>query len=143
MDTHTIDRAASSPSDVRTIDRLTVFFDADCGLCWRARHWLAKQTKYLPLDFVSVQSSRREELLPGVDTKDMLRELTVLRSNGALYRGAKAWIVCLWALRKYRSWSLRLANPALYPLAKRAISIASSKRHSINVLMPSTGSCAR
>ena len=54
--------------------------------------------------------------------------MTVLADDGGLYRGPKAWIMCLWALKRYRARAHRLASPGLWPLAKSTIDWISRNR---------------
>ncbi|MBK7643357.1 MAG: DUF393 domain-containing protein [Planctomycetes bacterium] len=39
-----------------SVGRLTVLYDAQCGLCRRARRWLEAQPAYVPLEFVAAGS---------------------------------------------------------------------------------------
>jgi hypothetical protein len=48
--------------------------------------------------------------------------------GGLVYTGDTAWLACLWALKGYRGWAYRLAQPALLPLARRAIAMAAAVR---------------
>jgi len=45
----------------------------------------------------------------------------VIGDDGAVYIEAKAFLMCLWALRDYRAWSLRLSAPEMLPLARRVV----------------------
>lgn len=107
---------------------LTVLYDIRCALCRRARSWLEKQAKYVPLEFVAAGSQDTRRRFPGLDHDNTLVDLTVVGINGEVYYGAKAWLMCLWSLRKYRALSLRLATPELMPTAKRAIAWVSRNR---------------
>ena len=101
---------------------LTVFFDADCGLCRRVVKWLDRQPKFVSLHCVAAQSESAGATCP-LNSAELLDQLTVTASDGAIYRGTKAWIMCLWALRDYRGWSLRLSSEALWPWARRLFSV--------------------
>ena len=59
------------------------------------------------------------------------KELLVIDDQGGVYRGDAAFLMCLWALRKYRGWALRLATPALHPVARRAFKWISTHRGKI------------
>jgi len=59
-------------------------------------------------------------------------ELIVISDLGGVYRGAEAWIMCLYALVDYREWSLRLARPALLPLARRVFEWVGDSRADIS-----------
>ena len=104
---------------------LTVYFDADCGLCRRVVKWLDGQAKFVPLHCVAAQSQSSAAGCP-TDADELLDNLTVTASNGAVYHGTKAWIMCLWALRDYRGWSMRLSSEALWPWARRLFGMITS-----------------
>jgi predicted DCC family thiol-disulfide oxidoreductase YuxK len=97
--------------------QLTVWVDGDCGFCRRVAKWLATQPTYVPLHIVAAQSGAARGC--PLTLEQLLAKITVTASDGAVYRGSNAWLVCLWALCRYRAWSLRLASTALRPLADR------------------------
>jgi predicted DCC family thiol-disulfide oxidoreductase YuxK len=107
---------------------LYVLFDAECALCQRCRHWLARQPAYIPLIFIPLQSPDLPRRFPGIETFNPAEQLVVISDEGAVYRGASAWIMCLYATRKYREWSLRLSVPALLPGARRVCELLSQHR---------------
>ncbi len=100
---------------------LTVYVDAECGLCRRVWAWLDKQPQYVPIYCRPAQAESSKSCPINPDT--VLNEVTVIASDGAVYRGTKAWIICLWALVNYRAWSLRLADPSMLPWARRLFGI--------------------
>jgi predicted DCC family thiol-disulfide oxidoreductase YuxK len=107
---------------------LTVLYDARCELCCRVRSWLQSQPKYVDLKFTAAASEEAYLRFPQLDHNRTLTELTVIDGNGWVYKGAKAWVMCLWALREYREWSLRLGTPELMPIARRVIVWVSRNR---------------
>jgi predicted DCC family thiol-disulfide oxidoreductase YuxK len=107
---------------------LTILYDADCRLCRRATAWLGHQPVYVPLRFIAAGSPWALELYPQLDPALMLRDVTVVGDNGAVYRGSNAWIMCLWALRKHRPLAYRLSTPALAPRARSFVSWISQHR---------------
>ena len=107
---------------------LTVLYDPGCPLCRSARGWLERQHTYLPLRFVPAGTPAATRLFPALDPLDTLRDITVVDDAGLIYRGAKAWVVCLWATREHRERSRTLAKPALWPLAKRFVAWVSTHR---------------
>ncbi|MGH9845946.1 MAG: thiol-disulfide oxidoreductase DCC family protein [Blastocatellia bacterium] len=107
---------------------LTILFDAHCDLCRRIVIWLESQPKYVEMLFVPAASDLARRRFPELDHDATLRDLHVVSHRGDVYRSAKAWLMCLWAIRDYREWSLRLATPELMPLARRAIARISSNR---------------
>jgi predicted DCC family thiol-disulfide oxidoreductase YuxK len=97
---------------------LSVLFDSECGLCRRCRDWLSRQPAFIPLVFIPLLSPDLEKKFPGIAALHPNEQLLVISDSGAVYRGASAWIVCLWALRDYRAAALRLAAPPLRPFAR-------------------------
>jgi hypothetical protein len=58
-----------------------------------------KQPALVPLSFVALQSDEAKLRFPGIETLRPNEQLLVISDDGAVYRGAHAWIMCLWALR--------------------------------------------
>jgi len=110
---------------------LTVLYDVPCALCCRARYWLAEQPKYVPMAFVAAGSNEARRRFPGLDHDATLEELTVVGWGGEVYKGANAWVMCLWALKRYRSAALRLSEPEMPPVARRLIAWVSRNRFQI------------
>lgn len=113
---------------------LTVLYDAQCGLCRRAQAWLISKPKYVDLVFVPASSDEARSRYPQLNHSLTLSDLTVISDQGAVYSGPKAWLMCLWALREYREWALRLSSPELLPTAKRVISMISQNRYQLEGL---------
>ncbi len=112
--------------------RLTVLYDATCGLCVRSRSWLQTQPKWIELEFLPARSPEARRRYPELVGEAMPKEPIVVSDEGGIYRGAEAWIMCLYALVDYREWSLRLARPALLPLARRVFEWVSENRRDIS-----------
>ncbi|MCQ4209838.1 thiol-disulfide oxidoreductase DCC family protein [Streptomyces longispororuber] len=112
------DRDARGDVPVR---RLTVLYDAECPLCTYLRNWLVKQRQLVPLDLVPAGHSRARALFPGLDHAATLSDITVIGDGGQIYRGAAAWIVCMWALRDHRATAHRMATPAGMKIAKQMV----------------------
>ena len=110
---------------------LTVLYDPTCGLCRRAQEWLAEQRKLVELVFVPVKSEEARRRFPQLDHDLTPKDLTVISDQGAVYFGAKAWLMVLWALCQYREWSYRLSSPELLPTTRRVVSLISQNRYQI------------
>ncbi|WP_426498957.1 thiol-disulfide oxidoreductase DCC family protein [Streptomyces sp. D54] len=117
--------AAGGPAPVR---RLTVLYDARCPLCVHLRHWLQRQRQLVPLDLVPAGSAEARRRFPELDHAATLAEITVVGDLGQVYREASAWIVCLWALAKYRSRAHWLTTPAGRPFARGTVLAAARYR---------------
>ena len=110
---------------------LTVLYDPQCGLCCRVHAWLLSQPKYVELAFVPVASEEAYRRYPKLNHTLTAKDVTVISDEGAVYWGAKAWLMCLWALRNYREWSFRLSSPELLPTARRVVSMISQNRRKL------------
>jgi hypothetical protein len=62
-------------------------------------------------------------------------QVIVVTDEGAVYRGTSAWIMCLWALKKYRAWSVLLATPPWRPRVARIIDGLGRRRLMISRLL--------
>ncbi len=101
---------------------LTVFVDGDCPLCRRVADWLLRQPTFVTLHVRRAQSAAGTAACP-LSLDQLLEKVTVTASDGAVYRGTKAWLVCLWALRNWRGFAMRLAGPRLLPWANRLFAL--------------------
>jgi len=79
--------------------------------------------------FLPVASAEALERFPTLNHAFTWKDVTVISDEGAVYWGAKAWLMCLWALRSYREWSYRLSSPELLPTTRRVLSMISKNRH--------------
>lgn len=128
----------SETTEAPRVRAIAVFFDQDCSLCRACRRWLQAQDKYFPIEFMAYQSRRAREICPQLDELNPEKEIVVMADNGQIYQGGSAWIMCLYALRRYRELSFKLAHPMLLPLAKKLCHIVSERRLSLSKLF----SCA-
>jgi len=115
----------SGPPAVRA---LTVLHDPACTLCRHLTAWLRGSAQLVRLDFVAVASAEARARFPGLDHDASLGEITVVADTGEVWRGAHAFVVCLWALAEHRPLAQRLATPAGLPLARAAAFAASKYR---------------
>jgi predicted DCC family thiol-disulfide oxidoreductase YuxK len=117
------------------LQKLTVLYDPMCALCQRARAWLIAQPQYVRLEFIAAGSDLARSRFPALDHESTLRDLTVIGDGGEVYRGAKAWLMSLWALREYRETALRWSTPERMPLARRLVAWVSRYRHTFDTLL--------
>lgn len=113
--------------------RLTVLYDAGCGFCSACRRWLEGQRQLVALEFLAAGSPEARRRFPALASET--EELIVVSDEGDVYRGAHAWIMCLWALDEYREWSFRLARPALLPRARDVFEWVSKRRRGLSWLL--------
>ena len=115
--------------------RLYVLYDAECALCRRCRDWLARQPRWIELEFVALQSPDVAHRFKGMEAMRPDEQLLAVSDTGAVYRGAHAWIICLYALPAYRAWAQRLASAALQPWARRVCELVSQNRLRLSGLL--------
>jgi predicted DCC family thiol-disulfide oxidoreductase YuxK len=113
------------------VAELTILYDPSCGFCVSCRRWLERQPAYLPLQFVPAGGAAALALYPEL-AGEAREELTVVSNDGLVYRGASAWIMCLWALCEFREWAQRLSSPALLPYARQAFELLSRNRKTLS-----------
>jgi hypothetical protein len=87
-----------------------------------------QQPAFVPLVFIAFQSDEARRRFTGVDALQPGEQLLVISDESAVYRGAHAWIMCLWALENYREHAQRLSHPVLLPLAKAVCELLSRNR---------------
>lgn len=133
-------QAAGPPDQTNTLsvmnmNTLTLFYDARCGLCSQVRRWLETQPAYLRLEFIPYDSPEAARRLPAIRQLRADEEILVLADTGELWQGAGAWVICLWALKEYRAWSARLANPAMQAMARKLVYWISAHRIGLSRLL--------
>jgi len=116
---------------MRPVKRLWVAYDAGCGLCTGVKDWLGGQAALVPLEFVIAGSEEARRRFPQLPAS----ELAVVSDTGEVWLGNGAWIVCLWALRDFRAWSVRLSGPALKLMAREAFSLISAHRAGLSSML--------
>ncbi len=79
----------------------------------------------MPIEFVAAASAQAQQRLPLSDPAMTLEDLTVVGDGGEVWVGAKAWVVCLWALDGKRGLASRLSSPARMPEARAVVSFVS------------------
>jgi len=121
--------------------RLTVLYDDRCPLCRTFSTWLARQPVLVPLDLVPADSPAARQRFPALDHARTLEEVTVVSDAGAVWTGAHAWVMCLWATAAHRALAESLARPSRLPLAKGAAYLAAGIRNATASLpgRPRTG----
>ena len=109
---------------------LYVLFDHSCGLCTAAARWLREQPAFILIITMPATSDRAAAKFPelnlgrgapGQGAAAAPEQVIAITDDGHVYRGPAAWIMCLWALKRYRAWSLVLAQPHWRPRVARII----------------------
>lgn len=107
---------------------LTVLYDDRTAVGLHLCAWLARRPRLVPLELLPAGSAAAHARFPGLGPGDPLHEITVVGDSGQVYRGSRAWIVLLWALREHRPLAHRLADPAGAKEARGAVLAAAKWR---------------
>jgi predicted DCC family thiol-disulfide oxidoreductase YuxK len=110
---------------------LWVIYDSACGLCTGVKDWINRQTPLVILKFIASGSDDARKRFPQLPPG----ELAVVADTGEVWLGNRAWIVCLWALRDYRAWALRLSSPMLSLMARQAFAVISNNRAALSSML--------
>jgi predicted DCC family thiol-disulfide oxidoreductase YuxK len=108
---------------------LTVLHDERCPLCRRLKSWLARQATLHPVEFLAAGSPEARRRFPDLDHARTTRVLTLVTSDGAVYEGERAWLVCGWALPAWQPVTEDLAGRIRLRLVALAARTADVYRH--------------
>lgn len=115
--------------------KLYVLYDEDCGFCRRVMRWITHQRQLVTLIPLPRQSiAARQMFAPVIDAAGD-DEMVAVADDGGVYRGTSAYLVCMWALKRTRRWSYRLARPALRPLVRGAFATLARNRLALSKLL--------
>ena len=113
---------------------LTVLYDEHCALCRRVKDWLSHQPTHLPVRLMAAGSSEARRLYGTIPA--LGDDLVVVSTTGAVWWGAPgAYLMCLWALQRWRPVAHRLAEPRWQPHAERFFKHLAAKRHRISAIL--------
>ncbi|MEN8694420.1 MAG: DCC1-like thiol-disulfide oxidoreductase family protein, partial [Akkermansiaceae bacterium] len=111
---------------------IEVFYDGRCGMCCTFHEWINNQRRAFEIRFTPYQAPEAEEHFPGIGTLDPAREMIVRMDTGEIFRGAEAWVWCLYSCANYRKVARRLATPGLLSVAIRACRLLAANRHGLS-----------
>jgi predicted DCC family thiol-disulfide oxidoreductase YuxK len=117
------------PTQIKGIE---VFYDGRCGMCCSFHEWINRQPRAFRIDFVPYQSPDAEQVFPGIGTLDPAREMIVRTSAGEIFRGAEAWVWCLYSCANHQDAARRLGGPGLLPVAIHACRVLAANRHALS-----------
>jgi predicted DCC family thiol-disulfide oxidoreductase YuxK len=96
--------------------RLFVLYDACCPICESCRRFLERRTQLVSLCFVPAQGLAAREIagrLPWLG-----RELVVVDDLGRAWAGPAAFLMCFWALKRWRCFATLFTFEPLCMLAE-------------------------
>lgn len=114
------------------IEGIEVFYDGRCGMCCSFHEWIARQPRAFRIAFIPYQSPEAERVFPGLGTLDPAREMVVRTSGNEIFRGAEAWVWCLYSCANHQAAARRLGGPRLLPVAIHACRLLAANRHALS-----------
>ena len=116
---------------MQPVTGISILYDGECGLCTRTKQWIMQQTPLVNIELIAAGSGEARRRFLGLKQG----ELAVIGDTGEVWLGNQAWLVCLWALRDYRAFALRLKGPLLLSMAKQAFAVVSRHRSALSELL--------
>jgi len=111
---------------------IEVFYDGRCGMCCSFHEWIARQPRAFAIRFIPYQSPDAERIFPGLGTLDPAREMVVRTGDRQVFRGAEAWVWCLYSCANHQAAARRLGGPTLLPVAIHACRVLAANRHALS-----------
>ena len=88
---------------------ITVLYDETCALCRRSAHWLETEKAHIPIDVLAAGSPAAKARFGDIEV--LGEDLVVVGDDGRVWWGSPdAFIMAMWALRKWRPWAIRLES---------------------------------
>lgn len=114
------------------VKAIEVFYDGRCGMCCSFHEWINRQPRAFGIDFVPYQAERAERIFPGLGTLDPAREMIVRLDGKEIFRGAEAWVWCLYSCANHQQAAKKLGSPALLPIAIHGCRLLAANRHALS-----------
>lgn len=114
------------------VEGIEVFYDGRCGMCCSFHEWINRQPRACRIDFIPYQAPHAEQVFPGLGTLDPAREMVVRTSDHRVFRGAEAWVWCLYSCANHQTAARRLGGPGLLPVAIHACRVLAANRHALS-----------
>ena len=122
---------------------LVVLYDGRCPLCRRLRAWLGSQATLAPVEYVAADSAEAHARFPGLDHRRTTTVLTMVRADGAVYEGERAWLVAAWLLPSWRGVAEHLGTRRRQSVVRVAARVVDAVRvHLVEPDAPSRSSVA-
>ena len=113
---------------------LTVLYDPHCALCRRSAHWLTTQPAHVPVLVLAAGSPAARQRFG--DLGHLGDELLVIADDGRAWWGPpEAYLMCLWALQRWRPWAMRLSRRGMSRLAAAVFKRVSTHRVAIGAIL--------
>jgi len=114
------------------IKSIEVYYDGRCGMCCTFHEWLNRQDRANKVLFFPYQDTATESQFPGINSLEPDKEMIVRVDGTDVYRGAEAWIWCLWSCSDYRVLAEKMNRPLFLPFAKKVCHLLAANRLSLS-----------
>lgn len=113
--------------------QLTLIYDDSCEFCQRCANWLKVQTLRVPMTFLPASTARAHKLYS--NEAWFKQKLAVIDEHGCAWIDSPAFVMCLWATKRYRRIAGHLGDGSLEVIARRFFSTLSSNRQRLNRML--------
>ena len=103
-------------------------YDERCPLCRRLRAWLSGQATLAPIEYVAADSPEARRRFPELDHRRTTEVLTMVRADGAVYEGERAWLVAAWLLPKWQAAAEHLFSTVRLALVRFGVRLVDAVR---------------
>lgn len=117
---------------LKQVKGIEVFYDGRCGMCCSFHEWINRQPRAFRIEFIPYQAVHAERIFPGLGTLDPAREMVVRTSENQIFRGAEAWVWCLYSCANHQALARKLGGPGLLPVAIHACRLLAANRHALS-----------
>jgi len=117
------------------IEGIEVFYDGRCGMCCSVHEWINRQPRAFKIEFIPYQAAHAERIFPGLGALDPALEMIVRTSENQIFRGAEAWVWCLYSCANHQGAARRLGGPGLLPIAIHACRVLAANRHALSKVL--------
>ena len=117
------------------IKLLEVYYDGGCGMCRRFMRWYREQEHAVEVVILAYDSDEARERFPEIGDHEPSKLMVTRTDDGAVFRGAESWALCLWAIQKYRWLARRMTSPVMLPLAQKICVLIAANRLKISKLL--------
>ena len=117
------------PTQIKGIE---VYYDGRCGMCCSFHEWINRQPRAFQIEFIPYQAPHAERTFPGLGALDPAREMVVRTSGKEIFRGAEAWVWCLYSCANHQAAARRLGGPRLLPIAIHGCRVLAANRHTLS-----------
>lgn len=114
------------------IEGIEVYYDGRCGMCCSFHEWINRQPRAFRIEFIPYQAPHAERIFPGLNTLDPAREMIVRTGGGEIFRGAEAWVWCLYSCTNYQPAARRLGGPGMLTVAIHTCRVLAANRHALS-----------